>query len=132
MLSVSDEQRDLSPGSGGLPHGPGWYAVLPEDHAAEPATPLTGDELRQRMGKRIRLMPDTGVFPLWGAGGGLTNVDAREVLGLDDDLVDELSQWGQEADYTFLPPDWDERGVELLHRLQQALGPDYEVVFIPG
>jgi hypothetical protein len=83
------------------------------------------------MVERIRLMPDTGVFPLWADDGALTPVDAREDLGLDDGLVDDLVQWGQEADYQFLPADWDERGVELHQRLQQALGSDYEVDFIP-
>ena len=98
--------------------------------------PLSADERRQRMGKRFRLMPDTGVFPLWSERGGLTHVLARDVLGLGDDLVDDLQQWGWEDDYVKGPPGgwdaWHDRGVDLRRRLQAALGPEFEIVFLPG
>ena len=98
--------------------------------------PQSMEARRQRTEKRIRLMPDTGVFPLWTVRGGLTHVDAREFLGLEDDLVDDLQQWGWEDDFVKGPPGgwdaWHERGLDLHRRLQEALGPDFEVVFEPG
>lgn len=134
MPGMNDEQHESSPGSVGLPHGPGWYAVLPGGFAARAARPLTLEERRQRMGKRIRLMSDCGLFPLW-AGGGLTPDGAREVLGLDEVLINDLQEWGWQGDSTEPVPGgssgWRERGVDLHRRLQEALGPDFEVEFIP-
>lgn len=124
------DQEPLPKYFGDYPHGAYWSADV--SAASSPAKEaLTRDERRQRMGKRIRLMPDTGVFPLWGATGGLSPSGARDVLGLDDDIVNDLVQWGQEADYLVLPADWRERGVVLHQRLQDALGSDYQVDFMP-
>jgi hypothetical protein len=130
---AADQVRESTRGSGGLPHGPGWYAVLPEGVSVPSAEPPSVEERRQRMGKRLRLMSDCGLFPLW-AGGGLTPDDAREVLGLGDDLINDLQVWGWQGDSTEPVPGglsgWRERGADLHRRLQEALGPGYEVRYV--
>lgn len=64
----------------------------------------------------------------------MTATAARDRLGLDDDLVDDLVRWGHEGDSTAPIPGgdqgWRARGADLHRRLQEALGPDYEVDFV--
>lgn len=82
----------------------------------------------------LRLMPDTGVFPLWTRAGGMTPDGAREGLGLNDELVDELQRWGWEEDSPQPAGGWDAwhlRGAELHRRLLAELGSRFEVRYIP-
>lgn len=76
-------------------------------------------------------MPDCGVFPLWLDSGGMVARQAREELGLDEELVDRLSAWGQEADFAVVPPGWEERGRQLRRELVDALGDRFEVEYLP-
>ena len=78
------------------------------------------------------MMPDCGVFPLWRVTGGRSPRSAREVLGLDDDLVEQLTTWGQEADYVVTPDGWEERGHLLYRRLSEALRGRYRVELVDG
>src|SRR5687768_7210200 len=82
----------------------------------------------------IRLMPDMGVFPLWSPRGALTPHGAQKMLGLDDALVAELLQWGQEGNSPSPPGGWrawESRGAALHQKLVAIVGSDYEVEFIP-
>ena len=84
------------------------------------------------MGRVVWLMPDTGVFPLWSGGGALSPSDARQLLGLTEELVTDLQTWGWEGDSPRPRGGWDAwsaRGAELHRRLQSELGPDWVAVF---
>lgn len=54
------------------------------------------------------------------------------MLGLDEQLVQELRVWGEEGDYIVEPDGWEERGLDLYRRLREALGDDYDVVLDLG
>ena len=105
--------------------------MLPEGYQAKPAIPLTADELRQRMGKRIRLMPDTEVLSAVGAS-RLASRTSMHAMSSDSMTTSSMNLCsGDRRLTTHFCPDWDQRGVELHRRLQRALGPDREIVFIP-
>ena len=97
--------------------------------------PTMRDEDRAASSRRLRLMAAHGAFPLWSVtGGGMTPAGARDRLGLADDLIEDLVRWGHEGDSTVPVPGgqegWRERGADLRRRLQEALGPEYEVVYV--
>ncbi len=76
-------------------------------------------------------MPDCGVFPLWLDTGSLVARQARVALGLDEELVERLRTWGQEADHAIVPAGWEERGRDLHRELVDALRDRYEVEYLP-
>lgn len=119
-------------------HGAYWSAYSQPGHAEPDEPDYTVD------GDTIRFMWDYGVsVPLWTNGDGLLPEDPewlRRALGLSDSLIDDLSEWGKAmSDLDANPPlrteqayrDLDQRGRDLVARLQHELGSRFTVKYKP-
>jgi hypothetical protein len=121
---------------GDYPHGAYWSA---ERHAGVD----DGDEFADHTvsGSVIRFMWDYGVrVPLWDAEGLLPDDGEwlREVLGLSDPLIEDLTRWGLDMDALDAAPSrtptaayraLDARARELVQRLRQEVGSRYSVKY---
>lgn len=79
-------------------------------------------------------MADGGGFPLWGQDGWISSDWAREHLGFDKALIDDLLGWGLEPELTSIDPDSldtrVERGEALRDRIKAQVGPGFTVKLI--
>jgi hypothetical protein len=94
-------------------------------------------------GPLIRFMWDYGVrIPLWDAEGLLPEESEwlREVLGLSDPLIEDLTRWGCDMEALDAAPsrktthaydELDVRARDLVKRLQQELGSRFSVRYQP-
>ncbi|MFC7500488.1 hypothetical protein ACFQRR_00430 [Nocardioides sp. GCM10030258] len=94
-------------------------------------------------GDVIKFMWDYGVVvPLWDATGLVPEEPAwlREVLGLSDTLINDLTDWGNAMNHVDAKPpltteqalaDLSRRAKELVDRLQRELGPRFTVRYKP-
>ena len=94
-------------------------------------------------GRVIRFMWDYGVeIPLWDGGGLMCEEPEwlRKALGLSDQLVEDLRQWGVDMDQHVTTPrripeltneNLNVRGRHLADRLQQEVGPPFTVKYRP-
>ena len=97
------------------------------------------------MCKRLKLMTDSGCFPLWGDSEEGYNHDPND-LPLSAELKADLSSWAASYDRTLnddYPPDsgfaspeeedaFEAEGLRLWQELQTQLGGTYEVVYFSG
>jgi hypothetical protein len=79
-------------------------------------------------------MADGGGFPLWGRRGWISSDRARERLGFDEALIDDLLAWGLEPELSSIDPDLletrVERGEALRDRIQAQVGAEFTVELI--
>jgi hypothetical protein len=134
-----DADREPIPPIYGDPDGPHWVAVPhgPTPETAEPPVVI---------GDALRFMWDYGVVvPLWDETGLLPDEPEwlREQLGLSDDLIRALTEWGRDMNKADEAPrkrrarsDWeqayqelDARARALVERLRAELAGRYEVAY---
>ncbi|WP_141012952.1 hypothetical protein [Nocardioides sambongensis] len=85
--------------------------------------------MEQSRRQLVRVFSESGSFPLWVRGGYLGEEGARDKLGISDELISALEQWGLEDSFVIEPEGHREAGLELTARLQRELGDEYEVVY---
>ena len=90
-------------------------------------------------------MPDYDCYPLWHAGGEDVGNINPDNLPLSKETVERLDRWAKAYDLTLNredPPSsgfeseeasikFDEEGQTLWKILQQELGPEYQVIYLP-